>query len=82
MDTVYEDIELYKDHKECRYLYDLLDKSNYVTTQSMHGYLKSIEVEEAQYFKTKIDPHPNAHGHMIWLNNILLPHLEKTGFLK
>jgi hypothetical protein len=82
MDTVFQNIELYKDYKECRYLYDLLDKSNYVTTQSMHGYLKSIEVEEAQYFKTKIDPHPNAHGHMIWLNNILLPHLEKTGFLK
>jgi hypothetical protein len=82
MDTVYENIELYKDYKECRYLYDLLDKSNYVTAQSMHGYLKSIEVEEAQYFKAKIDPHPNAHGHMIWLNNILLPHLEKTGFLK
>jgi hypothetical protein len=82
MDTVFQNIELYKDYKECRYLYDLLDKSNYVNTRSMHGYLKSIEVEEAQYFKTKIDPHPNAHGHMIWLNNILLPHLEKTGFLK
>jgi hypothetical protein len=82
MDTVFQNIELYKDYKECRYLYDLLDKSNYVTTQSMHGYLKSIEVEEAQYFKAKIDLHPNAHGHMIWLNNILLPHLEKTGFLK
>lgn len=82
MDNVYECIEDYKNHKECKYLYDLLDKSNYVTTQSIHGYLKSIEVEDCQYFKTKIDPHPNAHGHMVWLNNILLPHLESTGFFK
>jgi hypothetical protein len=77
MDNVYELMEQYKDYKECKHLYELLDKSNYVSTQSMHGYLKSIQVEEGQYFKTKIDNHPNAHGHMIWLNNILLPHLEK-----
>jgi hypothetical protein len=80
MDNVHDGIQEHKSYKECKYLYDLLDKSNYVTTQSIHGYLKSIEVEEAQYFKTKIDPHPNAHGHMVWLNNILLPHLERTGF--
>jgi hypothetical protein len=82
MDNVYENIELYKDYDECKYLYDLVDKSNYVSTQSIHGYLKSIEVEDCQYFKTAIDPHPNAHGHLIWLHNILLPHLEKTGFFK
>jgi hypothetical protein len=80
MDIVLETIEEYKNHKECKHLYDLLDKSNYVSTQSIHGYLKSIEVEDSQYFKTAIDPHPNAHGHLIWLHNILLPHLEKTGF--
>jgi len=82
MDGVHSCIEDHKDHSECKHLYDLLDKSNYVTTQSMHGYLKSIEVEDTQYFKTKSDPHPNAHGHLIWLSNILLPHLEKTGFLE
>jgi hypothetical protein len=82
MDNAYELMEQFKDYKECKYLYDLLDKSNYVSTQSIHGYLKSIEVEDCQYFKTAIDNHPNAHGHMIWLHNILLPHLEKTGFFK
>ena len=82
MDNMYELMEQFKNFKECKYLYDLLDKSNYVSTQSIHGYLKSIEVEDCQYFKTAIDNHPNAHGHMIWLNNILLPHLEKTRFLE
>jgi hypothetical protein len=82
MDTVVQTIEEHKNHKECKHLYDLLDKSNYVSTKSIHGYLKSIEVEDCQYFKTAIDNHPNAHGHLIWLDNILLPHLEKTGFFK
>jgi hypothetical protein len=82
MDNVYENIELYKNNSECKYLYDLLDKSNYVRTQSIHGYLKSMEVEDCQYFKAVRDPHPNAHGHMVWLDNILLQHLEKTGFFK
>lgn len=82
MDGAYDCLEDHKNHKECKHLYDLLDKSNYVTTQSMHGYLKSMEVEDCQYFKSVIDPHPNAHGHMVWLDNILLPHLEQTGFFK
>jgi len=82
MDDAYDCLEDHKNHKECKHLYDLLDKSNYVTTQSMHGYLKSMEVEDCQYFKSVIDPHPNAHGHMVWLDNILLPHLEQTGFFK
>jgi hypothetical protein len=82
MDTVYETLNGHKDYPECKHLYGLLDQSNYVTTKSIHGYLKSIEVEEAQYFKDKADPHPNAHGHLIWLHDILLPHLEKTGFFK
>jgi hypothetical protein len=82
MDNVYENMELFKDYTECKHLYELLGKSNYVSTQSIHGYLKSIEIEDCQYFKTAIDNHPNAHGHMVWLNNILLPHLESTGFFK
>lgn len=80
MDSVYEDILAHKTVEECKHLYELLDKSNYVSTQSMHGYLKTVEVEDGQYFKSKLDSHPNAHGHLIWLDNILLPHLEKTGF--
>jgi len=82
LDNVYGLLEKYKYHKECKHLYYLLEKSNWITTQSIHGYLKSIEVEDNQYFKSKLDPHPNAHGHLIWLDNILLPHLEKTGFLE
>ena len=82
MDSAYDCLEDHKNHKECKHLYEFLDKSNYVTTQSMHGYLKSMEVENCQYFKSVIDPHPNAHGHMVWLDNILLPHLEQTGFFK
>lgn len=82
MDIVLETIEEHKNHKECKHLYDLLDKSNYVSAQSIHGYLKSTEVDANQYFKSNGDPHPNAHGHMIWLHNIIVPHLEKTGFFK
>jgi hypothetical protein len=41
-----------------------------------------MEVENCQYFKSVTDPHPNAHGHMVWLDNVLLPHLERTGFFK
>jgi hypothetical protein len=82
MDGVNNDIESHKDNKECKHLYELLNRSNLVTTKSIHGYLKSTQVEDSQYFKDKTDNHPNAHGHMIWFSNILLPHLENTGFFK
>jgi hypothetical protein len=82
MDGVNDCIESHKSNNQCKHLYELLDRSNLVTTKSIHGYLKSIEVEDLQYFRGIVDPHPNAHGHMVWLNNILLPHLESTGFFK
>lgn len=80
MDNVRTLISEYKEFNEIKHLYDLLDRSNYVTSRSMHGYLKSIEVEDSQYFRSATDNHPNAHGNMVWLNNILLPRLESTGF--
>jgi hypothetical protein len=81
LDNVCEYIELYKDHKECKHLYELLDRSNYVNgSQSIHGYLTANDSIDSKFFKSKRNFYPNAHGHNVWFKDILLPHLESTGF--
>lgn len=80
MDYVYDQILKFKDHKEVRHLYDFFDTTNYISLSSIHGYLKQLETQPAQYFRTEIDPHPNLDGHLVWLDQVLLPALEKNNF--
>lgn len=80
MDYVYDLIEGHKTHKEVKHLYDLIDWNNYVSTKSIHGYLKEKEVVPDQYFQNPGDNHPNLAGHLVWTDEVLFPHLEKTNF--
>lgn len=82
MNFVYDIIQKFKNHGECKHLFDLLDKSTYVDTQSIHEYLISKQTNPVEYFTHINDPHPNANGHLVWVNNVLLPFLDKRNFFK
>jgi len=76
MDNIIEDIGMYKDHQIIKYLYDDLDRSTFLSERSMHNYMNSRE----ELFVGVGNSHPNGLGHRIWLNEAMLPRLEKDDF--
>lgn len=73
----FEDFETHKDHQIIKYLYKQLDHNTFISKQSIYEYL----INNPEYFKDyPTDVHPNGLGHRIWLNEVMLPHLEDDGF--
>lgn len=80
MDYVYDEIKKNKDHKEVKHFFELINWNNFINLKSIHGYLKEKAVTEGQYFKSKLDNHPNFDGHLIWTDEVIIPYLEKNNF--
>lgn len=77
MDYPLEDIEQYKDHGIVDYLYQQYDYSTLVDRKSIFTYLKELNNDDL-YFRP--DAHPTGIGQKLWLDNVLLPYLEKRIF--
>jgi len=78
MENIVEDIERYKGHQIIDYLYNDIDWSTFISKQSIHNYLSS----NIDYFVGVNNAHPNGLGHRIWLNEVILPHLQDDGFFE
>ena len=76
MDNIIKDIDRYKDHQIVKYLYDDLDKASFISDRSIHNYMDGRE----EMFVGVGNSHPNGLGHRIWLNEVMLPRLEKDDF--
>jgi hypothetical protein len=76
MKHTYEDIDSFKDHDIINYLYKQLDNDTKVFP-AIHEYVKPLGLTESEE-----DVHPNAEGHQVYFNDILLPFLEKKNFFE
>lgn len=79
MDDVLYQIEKYKIHPECNHLYNLLDTTQYVSKESLHGYLRKNK-NNTIFFNNEVSTHPNKEGHDKWINDILMPFISRDGF--
>lgn len=78
MDNIINDIEYLKDHQIVKYLYDDLDRSSFISNQSMHAYMNGRE----ELFVGVGNAHPNGLGHRLWMNEVMLPFLEEQNFFE
>jgi hypothetical protein len=75
---IFQDFEFQKDHQIVQYLYKQLDHSTFISQDSMYNYLGKYP----ECFKNAAAHHPNGLGHRIWLNEVILPHLQDDGFFE
>lgn len=76
MNNIIEDLALWKNHQIIQYMYDDWDRSTFMSEQSMHHYMNGRE----ELFVGVGNAHPNGLGHRIWLDEVILPRLEKDDF--
>lgn len=76
MNNIIEDLALWKNHQIIKYMYDDWDRSTFLSDQSMHHYMNGRE----ELFVGVGNAHPNGLGHRIWLDEVILPRLEKDDF--
>jgi hypothetical protein len=77
MNYVLNDIEEYKDHQMVGYLYKQLDKSLITDPVAIYEYLQG----DTSFFVSPTDTHPNEVGHTKWVDQVLLPTLQKRNLL-
>jgi hypothetical protein len=75
-DHTRDDLMLYKDHQNIKYLYSELDQSTFISDNSLYNYL----LGNIDCFKSRTDSHPNGLGHRRWLNEVILPYLDDDNF--
>jgi len=78
MENIMRDIDTARGHQIIDYLADDIDWSTFISKKSIHGYLE----HDQNCFVGTGNSHPNGLGHRIWLNEVILPHLEQDGFFE
>jgi hypothetical protein len=73
MNYVFDDIEEHKNHQLVNYLYKQFDKTLMTDRQSIYEYLKG----DINVFRSPTDSHPNEVGHTRWVDEVLIPTLNK-----
>lgn len=74
MDHVFANVE----HPECKYLYTMIDRGNFLPIQGEYEWCK----DQGQYpFPNKDDPHPGTHQHGEFTEKVILPFLKQQGYI-
>lgn len=76
MKHTYADIDSFKDHPIINYLYRQIDHDTRVFP-AIHEYVAPLGLTNS-----KEDVHPNAEGHQVYFNDVLLPFLQKKNFFE
>lgn len=80
MDITRNDFESVKNHQIIKYLYDQLDRDSFISYEkSIYNYLKEKSFSDS-CFKDSTDAHPNGLGHRIWVDEVIMTHLELDNF--
>ena len=80
MNHTVNDFESNKNHQNISYLYNQIDRSTFILSDSsIHEYL----INNPECFKEyPTDAHPNGLGHRRWLTEVMLPKLEEDNFFQ